>query len=58
MNTHTEFTAWMNAVDKQLERELGLPSDDLPDFYWADMHEDGLTPIEAVACYIEEEAYN
>lgn len=47
------FEKWMKSVNEILVKKLGLSSDDLPDFLWMDIFEDGLTPRNAFESFIE-----
>lgn len=41
------FEDWMKAVDKEVNKRIGLSSSDLPDIAYADMHQDGVSPVSA-----------
>lgn len=43
------FQAWYSKVNKEFIRISGLDRDSFPDACYRDMHEDGYTPIAAVA---------
>lgn len=43
------FAEWMREVDRQLYQYTGFSSEDLEDFTYRDMFEDGLSPEECVA---------
>lgn len=43
------FEEWLKAVDKILERRVGLSSWEMPDADWWDMWENMLSPDEAIA---------
>ena len=42
-----DFDTWMMKVNKILEQEYGLSSEDLPDCCYADWHDDGVSPRSA-----------
>lgn len=48
-----EFQDWMASVDAIFDKEFGVTSEDLPDCLYADLWEDGATPLE-VASGMEE----
>ena len=48
------FKQWMRAVDRLLERSIGLSAMDLSDKCWHDMFDDGITPKEAAADIISD----
>ena len=48
-----EFQDWMASVDAIFEKRFGVISEDLPDCLYADLWEDGATPLE-VASDMEE----
>jgi hypothetical protein len=51
------FEAWMEAVDAEIQRVVGLTTSDLADCCFADMWSDGCPPTEAAAeCLRENDA--
>lgn len=49
------FETWMATVDRILARQCsGFDSQDLPDYCWKDLWEEGLTATEAVEDFREE----
>jgi len=52
------FEIWLKQVDKILYNNFGFAHDDLPDAMWADYHEDGLSPIEAIDCAVDDAWYD
>lgn len=50
---YDSFDDWMAQVDHELINRCGLSSHDLPDTYYYDMYDDGVSPKEAA-----EEAYD
>lgn len=42
-----EFDPWFAEVNRICIRLFGIGVDDLPDWHWAEAHEDGLTPRDA-----------
>lgn len=51
------FERWMQAVDAEIERKLGLTSDDLPDCCYRDWFDDGRTPVSAANAAIVESRF-
>ena len=49
------FGTYMKEVDKILEAKIGLDHEDMTDWHWMDSYEDGETPREAVADFMEDE---
>jgi hypothetical protein len=52
------FEIWLKQVDKILSKQVGFTHDDLPDAMWADYHEDGLSPIEAIDAAVDDAWYD
>lgn len=52
------FKTWLQQVDKICWKQLGQYHDDLPDALWADYYEDGLSPIEAIDCAVDDAWYD
>lgn len=49
------FESWMTEVDQIFAAKFGgLTSEDLEDFYWWDLWNDGYTPQEAFEVYEDE----
>lgn len=45
---------WLAKVDEILLARTSLAHDDMEDWSWADAHEDGLTPEQAVEWFLED----
>jgi Family of unknown function (DUF5419) len=50
--TRQTFEQWKLAVNQAIERKVGMSSDDLPDWGYADAYEDGLSPASAASSAI------
>lgn len=48
----TNFDSWMIQVDCECAKLCGLSAWDLPDYCYADAHEDGMTPRQAARAAI------
>jgi len=53
-----DFDTWMERVDEILESKAGLSHDDLDDWMWADEHESGSTPAQAVEMFLEDMGFD
>lgn len=51
---NTNFENWMRRVDRLLESIYGMTSEDMTDFTWRSCFDDGLSPSDAVACFVED----
>lgn len=49
------YTEWKQQVDKELVKEIGLTSDDLPDWRFFDAFEEGQEPKEVAMELIQQE---
>jgi hypothetical protein len=52
------FASWKKQVDQILLTKIPFTSDDLPDAAWADYHEDGLSPVEAIDSALDDAWYD
>jgi len=53
-----QFNAWKSTVDKHLIALIGMSSDDLTDASWYDYFDDGLHPVDAIACAADDYWYD
>lgn len=51
------FERWKAAVNEQLDRLIGLSTDDLADAPYYDMFEDGDTPLQAARSALRAEGF-
>ena len=51
------FKEWMNKVDAEIIKRCGLSSDDLSDFPYHDMYDDGVSPAEVAEDVLEGEGF-
>lgn len=49
-----DFETWLKKCDAICSNRIGLGIYDLEDWNWADAHEDGFTPAEAVSQFLED----
>ena len=52
--TYTDYAAWFSALDTLMWHRHGLSVDDVEDYCWSDLFEDGLTPAEAFTSWRED----
>ena len=49
--TITDYTTWYATLDAYMWRKHGLSVDDVEDYCWIDLFDDGFTPAQAITCW-------
>lgn len=52
--TAPKFVAWLDTVDAAVAGKLGVGIDDLPDWDFASAFEDGMSPRDAAAVFVDD----